>query len=64
MSIMEFVSKSEIDRDLSNQTPEEIDERAANLQVRRLELQNEIERVIKELKEISEEKFRRNTTGK
>jgi ABC-type phosphate transport system auxiliary subunit len=64
MPNFEIARKIEEVNNLDSMSNEELNGEEARLQARRLVLQEEIESVVEELKGISEEKFKRNTTGK
>lgn len=61
---LEIARKIEEEKNLDNMSDMDLNAEENNLQTRRKDLQAEIESVIEELKGISEEKFKRNTTGK
>lgn len=61
---LEIARQMEEEKDLESMSNEELNTEEACLQIRRADLQAEIESVIEELKKISEEKFKRNTTDK
>jgi len=61
---LEIAEKFEEEKDLDNMSDMELNAKRKLLQDRRGDLQAEIEMVINELKEISEEEFKRNTADK
>lgn len=61
---LELAKNIEKEKVLDNMSDAELNVEEARLQIRRTDLQAEIESVIEDLKGISEEKFKRSTTDK